>query len=165
MAIFFQIILKIFLKSSKKPFLKPTSIMQLGDTFPRVFNGAKSELLTYLTPINNHNNDTTTDSELTDTDDPTSTDQPSDQFEEHKNQILLLLPELKIGTDLSKVKIPAFLLEKRSLLELFADCMCSHSDMFIRIDDCDTPEDRMLSVLDWYLTSFHLISQVITFLL
>jgi len=147
----------------------------LNDSFPRalstkVFNSSKNEILSYLSPTNG-NNETNTDSELTDTDEPisnealTSSNENSHTFEEHKNQILLLLPELKIGTDLSKIKIPAFLLEKRSLLELYADCICSHPDMFVRIDDCDTQEDRMLSVLDWYMTSFHLISQVKVFYL
>ncbi len=81
--------------------------------------------------------------------------------EEHKNQILQVLPELKIGMDLTKVKLPLFLFEKRSLLELFADCLLSHPDLFIKIDNIETTaEDRFLAVLDWYLTSFHKINKV-----
>lgn len=121
-----------------------------------VYNGAKSEQFVYLS-----SSEPLTDTEVTDTEQETpSFNDNSHQFEEHKNQILHVLPELKIGMDLSKVKTPSFLFERRSLLEVFADCMLAHSDLFIRVDDCDTAEDRMLAVLDWYLTSFNQINQV-----
>ncbi|XP_076471289.1 oxysterol-binding protein-related protein 11-like isoform X2 [Babylonia areolata] len=74
--------------------------------------------------------------------------------EEHKSIILHLLSQLKLGMDLTKVVLPTFILEKRSLLEMFADCM-AHPDIFLRIPDIESPEQRMLTVLEWYLTSFH----------
>jgi hypothetical protein len=53
-------------------------------------------------------------------------------FEEScKNQILHLLPNLKIGMDLTKINIPTFMLESRSLLEMYADYM-AHPDLFIK---------------------------------
>lgn len=75
-------------------------------------------------------------------------------MEEHKNVILHLLSQLKLGMDLTKVVLPTFILEKRSLLEMFADCM-AHPDLFLRIPDMPTPESRILAVVEWYLTSFH----------
>ncbi|XP_070199247.1 oxysterol-binding protein-related protein 11-like isoform X2 [Littorina saxatilis] len=75
-------------------------------------------------------------------------------MEEHKSVILHLLSQLKLGMDLTKVVLPTFILEKRSLLEMFADCM-AHPDYFLKIPDIQTPEERMLMVLEWYLTSFH----------
>jgi len=43
--------------------------------------------------------------------------------EEQKSVILPLLSQLKLGMDLTQVVLPTFILEKRSLLEMFADCM------------------------------------------
>ncbi|XP_052800561.1 oxysterol-binding protein-related protein 11-like isoform X2 [Mya arenaria] len=74
--------------------------------------------------------------------------------EEHKSIILHLLSQLKLGMDLTKVVLPTFILERRSLLELFADCM-AHPDVFLRITCLSSPEERMMAVLEWYLTSFH----------
>ncbi|XP_078334973.1 oxysterol-binding protein-related protein 11-like isoform X2 [Crassostrea virginica] len=74
--------------------------------------------------------------------------------EEHKTIILHLLSQLKLGMDLTKVVLPTFILERRSLLEMFADCM-AHPEMFLKIPDLPDPESRMLAVIEWYLTSFH----------
>ncbi|XP_033751358.1 oxysterol-binding protein-related protein 11-like isoform X1 [Pecten maximus] len=76
------------------------------------------------------------------------------EVEEHKSVILHLLSQLKLGMDLTKVVLPTFILERRSLLEMFADCM-AHPDFFLKIADLPDPESRMLAVLEWYLTSFH----------
>lgn len=50
--------------------------------------------------------------------------------------------------------LPTFILEKRSLLEMYADFM-SHPDLFIGITSGATPEDRMIRFVEYYLTSFH----------
>ena len=44
---------------------------------------------------------------------------------------------------------------------MFADCM-AHPDLFLSITDHQDPESRMLAVLEWYLTSFHVGRQVKT---
>ncbi|PAA67953.1 hypothetical protein BOX15_Mlig031050g2 [Macrostomum lignano] len=90
-------------------------------------------------------------------DEPDSaTDEEPDlgSVEEHKSVILHLLQQLKLGMDLTRVVLPTFILEKRSLLERFADSML-HPDMFLRPADMPDPESRMVAVLEWYLTSFH----------
>ncbi|XP_038052986.1 oxysterol-binding protein-related protein 11-like isoform X2 [Patiria miniata] len=74
--------------------------------------------------------------------------------EEHKSVILHLLSQLKLGMDLTKVVLPTFILEKRSLLEMYADFM-AHPDMFARIPSLPTPEARMMAVVEYYLCSFH----------
>ena len=53
-----------------------------------------------------------------------------------------------------QVVLPTFILEKRSLLEMCADCM-AHPDMFLKIPDLQDAESRFMAVLEWYLTSFH----------
>lgn len=42
-----------------------------------------------------------------------------------------LLSQVKIGMDLTKVVLPTFILERRSLLEMYADFF-AHPDIFIR---------------------------------
>lgn len=81
-------------------------------------------------------------------------DKDLESVEEHKSIILHLLSQLKLGMDLTKVVLPTFILERRSLLEMFADCM-AHPDFFLKIPDIQDPEGRMVAVLEWYLTSFH----------
>jgi hypothetical protein len=50
--------------------------------------------------------------------------------EDQKSVILHLLSKLKLGMDLTQVVLPTFILEKRSLLEMFADCM-GHPQLFV----------------------------------
>ncbi|KAM9821096.1 oxysterol-binding protein-related protein 11-like [Neosynchiropus ocellatus] len=74
--------------------------------------------------------------------------------EEERSVILHLLSQLKLGMDLTRVVLPTFILEKRSLLEMYADFM-SHPDLFVTITDGTSPEDRMVRFVEYYLTSFH----------
>uniref|UniRef100_A0A672Y3H8 Oxysterol-binding protein n=1 Tax=Sphaeramia orbicularis TaxID=375764 RepID=A0A672Y3H8_9TELE len=74
--------------------------------------------------------------------------------EEERSVILHLLSQLKLGMDLTRVVLPTFILEKRSLLEMYADFM-SHPDLFVIITDGSSPEDRMVRFVEYYLTSFH----------
>lgn len=55
---------------------------------------------------------------------------------------------------LFQVVLPTFILEKRSLLEMYADFM-SHPDLFIAISNGSSPEERMIRFVEYYLTSFH----------
>ncbi|KAK1165988.1 hypothetical protein AOXY_G12504 [Acipenser oxyrinchus oxyrinchus] len=75
-------------------------------------------------------------------------------IEEERSIILHLLSQLKLGMDLTRVVLPTFILEKRSLLEMYADFM-SHPDLFVTITDGANPEDRMIRFVEYYLTSFH----------
>ncbi|XP_053260489.1 oxysterol-binding protein-related protein 11 isoform X3 [Podarcis raffonei] len=74
--------------------------------------------------------------------------------EEQRSVILHLLSQLKLGMDLTRVVLPTFILEKRSLLEMYADFM-SHPDLFIAISSGASPEERMIRFVEYYLTSFH----------
>ena len=55
--------------------------------------------------------------------------------------------------DLTKIVLPTFILERRSLLEMYADFF-AHPDLFSDIAVMKTPELRMVQVLKWYLSSF-----------
>ncbi|XP_014007127.2 oxysterol-binding protein-related protein 11 isoform X1 [Salmo salar] len=74
--------------------------------------------------------------------------------EEERSVVLHLLSQLKLGMDLTRVVLPTFILEKRSLLEMYADFM-SHPDLFVAITDGQGPEERMVRFVEYYLTSFH----------
>ena len=53
--------------------------------------------------------------------------------------------QVRIGMDLTKIVLPTFILERRSLLEMYADFF-AHPDIFVSIQDKSTPEDRMVQV-------------------
>lgn len=65
-----------------------------------------------------------------------------------------LLSQIRIGMDLTKVVLPTFILERRSLLEMYADFF-AHPDLFSSIPDYETPEERMVQIVKWYLSAFH----------
>ncbi|XP_033221784.1 oxysterol-binding protein-related protein 9 isoform X1 [Belonocnema kinseyi] len=77
-----------------------------------------------------------------------------DSMESHGSVVTHLLSQVKIGMDLTKVALPTFILERRSLLEMYADYF-THPDQFVSIADMPTPRDRMVQVVRWYLCSFH----------
>lgn len=56
---------------------------------------------------------------------------PDLSMENHGSMITHLLSQVKIGMDLTKVVLPTFILETRSLLEMYADYF-AHPDIFVR---------------------------------
>ncbi|XP_075820362.1 oxysterol-binding protein-related protein 10 isoform X2 [Microtus pennsylvanicus] len=75
-------------------------------------------------------------------------------MEDQRSVILHLISQLKLGMDLTKVVLPTFILEKRSLLEMYADFM-AHPDLLLAITAGATPEERVISFVEYYLTAFH----------
>ncbi|XP_062509472.1 oxysterol-binding protein-related protein 9-like isoform X2 [Corticium candelabrum] len=65
-----------------------------------------------------------------------------------------LLSQVRIGMDLTRITLPTFILEKRSLLEMYADFF-AHPDIFVHVTDLPDPKDRMIQVVKWYLSAFH----------
>ena len=47
----------------------------------------------------------------------------------NKSLIMYMLSQVRVGMDLSRVTLPTFILEKRSLLEMYADFL-AHPDIF-----------------------------------
>ncbi len=72
----------------------------------------------------------------------------------HGSVITHLLSQVRIGMDLTKIVLPTFILERRSLLEMYSDFF-AHPDLFLAIPEGQTAEERMVRVLRWYLSSFH----------
>ncbi|XP_075862077.1 oxysterol-binding protein-related protein 10 isoform X1 [Microcebus murinus] len=75
-------------------------------------------------------------------------------MEDQRSIILHLISQLKLGMDLTKVVLPTFILEKRSLLEMYADFM-AHPDLLLAVTAGATPEERVLCFVEYYLTAFH----------
>uniref|UniRef100_A0A5S6Q816 Oxysterol-binding protein n=1 Tax=Trichuris muris TaxID=70415 RepID=A0A5S6Q816_TRIMR len=73
---------------------------------------------------------------------------------EHGNVVIHLLSQLSVGMDLTKIVLPTYILERRSLLEMYADFM-TFPDLFGQIADAPTPESRMIAVLRWYMSTFY----------
>jgi len=73
--------------------------------------------------------------------------------EAHGSVIGHILSQLRPGMDLTKVALPTWILERRSLLEMFADFFV-HPDEFTAIAHAPTPAERMTQCLRWYLSSF-----------
>lgn len=81
-------------------------------------------------------------------------DETNLSMESHGNVVTHLLSQVKIGMDLTKVVLPTFILERRSLLEMYADYF-AHPDLFLKIVDFKDPKDRLIQVVRWYLSSYH----------
>ncbi|XP_016374934.1 oxysterol-binding protein-related protein 10 isoform X3 [Sinocyclocheilus rhinocerous] len=90
--------------------------------------------------------------EITDTED--NEEEDLGVLDDQRSIILHLLSQLKLGMDLTRVVLPTFILEKRSLLEMYANFM-AHPDVFLAITSGATPEERMIRFVEYYLTAFH----------
>eukprot|EP01006_Ploeotia_vitrea_P051693 TRINITY_DN67589_c3_g1_i1.p1 TRINITY_DN67589_c3_g1~~TRINITY_DN67589_c3_g1_i1.p1 ORF type:complete len:388 (+),score=41.72 TRINITY_DN67589_c3_g1_i1:145-1164(+) len=59
-----------------------------------------------------------------------------------------------MGMDLSKVTLPTFVLEPRSLLERLTDFLL-HGSLVLEVPKQETPSARMLQFVRWYIASWH----------
>ncbi|XP_067323986.1 oxysterol-binding protein-related protein 9 isoform X5 [Anolis sagrei] len=104
--------------------------------------------------LNSSMSNGTNDADLFDPIDDRDDDNEGESVEEHKSVIMHLLSQVRLGMDLTKVVLPTFILERRSLLEMYADFF-AHPDLFVSISDQKDPKDRMVQVVKWYLSAFH----------
>ncbi|XP_075689101.1 oxysterol-binding protein-related protein 9 isoform X3 [Rhinoderma darwinii] len=104
--------------------------------------------------LNSSMSNGTNDADQFDPQDDRDDDGEGESVEEHKSVIMHLLSQVRLGMDLTKVVLPTFILERRSLLEMYADFF-AHPDLFVSIGDHKDPKDRMVQVVKWYLSAFH----------
>ncbi|XP_034985968.2 oxysterol-binding protein-related protein 10 isoform X1 [Zootoca vivipara] len=90
--------------------------------------------------------------EVTDTED--NEEEDIGVLEDQRSVILHLISQLKLGMDLTRVVLPTFILEKRSLLEMYANFL-AHPDLFLTVSSGSTPEERIIYFVEYYLTAFH----------
>ncbi|GAU98121.1 hypothetical protein RvY_09304-2 [Ramazzottius varieornatus] len=74
--------------------------------------------------------------------------------EEEKSLFWHLLSQVRPGMDLSKVTLPTFILDPRSLLDKLSDYYY-HADLIARASQCEQPFDRMKGLVVWYLSGFY----------
>ncbi|XP_034438011.1 oxysterol-binding protein-related protein 9 isoform X4 [Hippoglossus hippoglossus] len=104
--------------------------------------------------LNSSMSNGTTEADPFDSHDDRDDDGEGESVEEHKSVIMHLLSQVRLGMDLTKVVLPTFILERRSLLEMYADFF-AHPDLFVSIAEQEEPRDRMVQVVKWYLSAFH----------
>uniref|UniRef100_A0A3Q0RK82 Oxysterol-binding protein n=1 Tax=Amphilophus citrinellus TaxID=61819 RepID=A0A3Q0RK82_AMPCI len=104
--------------------------------------------------LNSSMSNGTTDTDAFDCHDDRDDDGEGESVEEHKSVIMHLLSQVRLGMDLTKVVLPTFILERRSLLEMYADFF-AHPDLFVSIAEQPEPRERMVQVVKWYLSAFH----------
>ena len=69
----------------------------------------------------------TSDADLFDSHDYRNDQGEAGSMEKHKSVIMHLLSQVRLGMDLMKVVLSTFILERRSLLEMYADFCTSGS--------------------------------------
>ncbi|KAL2090399.1 hypothetical protein ACEWY4_015087 [Coilia grayii] len=104
--------------------------------------------------LNSSMSNGTTDADQFDSHDEREGEDEGESVEEHKSVIMHLLSQVRLGMDLTKVVLPTFILERRSLLEMYADFF-AHPDLFVSIAEQLEARDRMVYVVKWYLSAFH----------
>ncbi|KAJ2970468.1 hypothetical protein NUW58_g9687 [Xylaria curta] len=83
-------------------------------------------------------------------DDDTSVMEP-----DQGNVLTHIISQLRPGADLSRVVLPTFILEPRSMLERITNFMC-HPEMLLPIPEIEDPVDRFVSVVKFYLSGWHI---------
>ncbi|KAI6198011.1 Oxysterol-binding protein [Aphelenchoides besseyi] len=74
--------------------------------------------------------------------------------QQHGSVLMHLLSQVSVGMDLTKVTLPTFILERRSLLEMYADFF-AHPDDFVKANELQDPEERFVSVVRYYMNAFY----------
>ena len=65
----------------------------------------------------------------------------------NKSMIMYMLGQVRVGMDLTRITLPTFILEKRSLLEMYADFL-AHPDLLVKLVSSRSP--FKLSFLQYY---------------
>ncbi|KAK4251251.1 hypothetical protein C7999DRAFT_37860 [Corynascus novoguineensis] len=71
------------------------------------------------------------------------------------NVLSHIISQLRPGADLSRVVLPTFILEPRSMLERITNFMC-HPEMLLPIPEIDDPVQRFVAVVKFYLSGWHI---------
>nr|XP_032640050.1 oxysterol-binding protein-related protein 10 isoform X3 [Chelonoidis abingdonii] len=132
----------------------PTVVTVTHHKSPAAARRAKSQYTGQLHDVREHSAPELilVEDEMTDTED--NEEEDLGVMEDQRSIILHLISQLKLGMDLTRVVLPTFILEKRSLLEMYANFM-AHPDLFLSIAAGASPEERIICFVEYYLTAFH----------
>lgn len=126
--------------------------MGLFDHVHGAVSGAKSAV------SGSHSKDSSSGKEPTKEEGPPTgaADDDTEELDEESGNILVsLIGQLRIGMDLSKVTLPTFCLEPRSMLERITDFM-SHPDLIFGVGAEEDPTERFLTITRYYLSGWHI---------
>ncbi|KAJ6261779.1 hypothetical protein Dda_2578 [Drechslerella dactyloides] len=87
--------------------------------------------------------------------DPSGEDDTTVVDEGEKSMLLAIISQLKPGADLSRITLPTFILEPRSMLERITNFM-QHPETLLPMTTIDDPVERFVSVVKFYLSGWHL---------
>nr|ADY62697.1 OBPa [Candida orthopsilosis] len=83
----------------------------------------------------------------------------SDDIDEVDNEgqsiLMGIIAQLRPGMDLSKITLPTFILEKKSMLERITNFF-QIPDLLLMANHTSDPLDRFVNILRWYLASWHI---------
>ncbi|KAL7418696.1 Oxysterol-binding protein OBPa [Cryptotrichosporon argae] len=89
-------------------------------------------------------------------DEPDGREQDTSTLKEEEGHILTsIISQLRPGMDLSKIALPTFVLEPRSLLERITDFF-SHPELIFGAGEIEDPKERFLRVMTFYLSGWHI---------
>ncbi|MCJ1370994.1 hypothetical protein MMC20_002209 [Loxospora ochrophaea] len=71
------------------------------------------------------------------------------------NVLSHIISQLRPGADLSRVVLPTFILEPRSMLERITNFM-AHPELLLPIPEIEDPIQRFVSVVKFYLSGWHI---------
>ncbi|KAL2013147.1 hypothetical protein VTN00DRAFT_672 [Thermoascus crustaceus] len=74
---------------------------------------------------------------------------------EQGNVLSHIISQLRPGADLSRVVLPTFILEPRSMLERITNFM-AHPETLLPMSEIDDPLERFVSVVRFYLSGWHI---------
>uniref|UniRef100_A0A060TAL5 ARAD1B01320p n=1 Tax=Blastobotrys adeninivorans TaxID=409370 RepID=A0A060TAL5_BLAAD len=74
---------------------------------------------------------------------------------EGQNIILGIINQLRMGSDLSRITLPTFILERKSMLERITNQL-QHPDLLLNAHNGESPVDRFVEVVKWYLSGWHI---------
>lgn len=74
---------------------------------------------------------------------------------EGQNILLGIINQLRSGADLSRISLPTFILERKSMLERITNQL-QHQEILIEAQKLDDPVQRFVNVVKWYLAGWHI---------
>lgn len=96
---------------------------------------------------------------VTNSNDDTETGSDTDDIDELDNQgqsiLMGLISQLRLGADLSKITLPTFILEKKSMLERITNFF-QIPQILLQADDTQDNIQRFVLMTKWYLASWHI---------
>ncbi|KAK9467373.1 hypothetical protein V1512DRAFT_261047 [Lipomyces arxii] len=74
---------------------------------------------------------------------------------DQRNILLSIISSLRPGSDLSRITLPTFILERKSMLERITNQL-SHPDLLLAAHAATDPVERFVGVVRWYLSGWHI---------